>query len=84
MIGANTGIVSAVVADRLRRLRREAGLNRDALAAETGISRRSIVMHELGNVAGIRAEFLCRYADAFGVSIDYILGRTDKRSGIDG
>jgi transcriptional regulator with XRE-family HTH domain len=77
-------LIPAVVADRLRRLRREAGFNRDALARETGISRRSIVMHELGNVAGIRADFLCRYADVFGVSTDYILGRTDERSGSDG
>ena len=78
------GMIPAVIADRLRTLRREAGLTREELAAETGISRRSIVMHELGNVTGIRADFLCRYADVFGVSTDYILGRTDERSGTDG
>lgn len=52
MSGPGAGLIPAVVADRLRRLRRESGLNREALARETGLSWRGIVHHELGNVPG--------------------------------
>ena len=75
------GMIPAVIADRLRTLRREAGLSREELAAETGISWRCIVNYELGHVAGMRADNLFKYADVFDVSVDYLLGRTDEKGG---
>ena len=75
------GMIPAVIADRLRTLRREAGLTREELAAETGISWRCIVNYELGHVAGMRADNLFKYADVFDVSTDYLLGRTDEKGG---
>ncbi len=74
-------LIPAVVADRLRTLRREAGLTREELAAETGISWRCIVNYELGHVAGMRADNLFKYADVFDVSVDYLLGRVDAKGG---
>ena len=75
------GMIPAVIADRLRTLRREAGLTREELAAETGISWRCIVNYELGHVAGMRADNLFKYADVFDVSTDYLLGRVDAKGG---
>ena len=74
-------MIPAVIADRLRTLRREAGLTREELAAETGISWRCIVNYELGHVAGMRADNLFKYADVFDVSVDYLLGRVDTKGG---
>lgn len=75
------GMIPAVIADRLRTLRREAGLSRKELATETGISWRCIVNYELGHVAGMRADNLFKYADVFDVSVDYLLGRVDVKGG---
>jgi len=76
------GMISAVVAERLRKLRREAGLTRHELARESGVSWRCLANHEQGNLAGMRADILCAYADALDVSTDYILGRTDRRCAV--
>lgn len=74
-------MIPAVIADRLRSLRREAGLTREELAKMTGISWRCIVNYELGHVTGMRADNLFRYADTFDVSVDFLLGRSDEMGG---
>jgi transcriptional regulator with XRE-family HTH domain len=64
--------------ERLRTLRKEKSITQYRLAKETGISAPAIASYECGrNDPG--AFILCCLADYFGVTTDYLLGRTDKR-----
>ncbi len=62
--------------ERLKELRLERGLSIQALSKLVDIGVASICRWENGK-ADIRGEQLCRLADFFGVSTDYILGRED-------
>lgn len=82
-----------VLADRLRYLREEKGLSWDRLA-ETLKDQYGIQIHrdtlkfyeakgnhsKAGNNRAMKAEYLYCLADYYGVSVDYLLGRTDTRS----
>lgn len=84
---------SEVLADRLRELRKEKCLSWDSLA-ETLKSQYEIQIHrdtlkfyeakeghsKAGNNRAMKAEYLYCLADFYGVSVDYLLGRTDTRS----
>ena len=63
--------------ERIRELRLEHGMSQDAVGKITGVKRYSVYGYEKGNnypeVPGLIA-----LADYFGVSIDYLLGRTDN------
>ena len=62
---------------RLKQLRKEAGKNQQALADFLGVGRTTITHWE----SGFRQpdnETLGRLATYFGVSVDYLLGRTDE------
>ena len=82
-----------VLADRLRELRKEKGLSWDSLAEtlkaqyEIQIHRDTLKFYEAkkghskaGNNRAMKAEYLYCLADFYGVSVDYLLGRTDTRS----
>ena len=82
-----------VLADRLRELRKEKGLSWDSLAEtlkakyEIQIHRDTLKFYEAkkgnskaGNNKAMKAEYLYCLADFYGVSVDYLLGRTDTRS----
>lgn len=82
-----------VLADRLRELRKEKGLSWDSLAEalkaqyEIQIHRDTLKFYEAkkghskaGNNRSMKAEYLYCLADYYGVSVDYLLGRTDTRS----
>lgn len=65
-----------MLAKRLRQLRKATGANQAEIAALLGISREAYSMYETsrrqpGN------EMLRTLADHYGVSVDYMLGRTD-------
>lgn len=60
---------------RLRRLRERKGLSRRALSELCGLSKNMIAVYERGE-ADPSTETICRMADLFGVSADYLLGRT--------
>lgn len=63
--------------ERLKALRKSKGLSQSELAQELGVSVRSYHRYERGEInAPITA--LVAAADYFGVSADYLLGRTDK------
>lgn len=47
------------------------------LSEKTGMSRSAIANYERGNILP-GAYALCQFADALDVSVDYLLGRTDK------
>lgn len=64
--------------DRLRRLRTERMLTQAALGEELGLSESTVCMYERGEREP-SFNTLCRLADFFGVTTDYLLGRSDIR-----
>ena len=65
--------------ERLRELRREKGLTTTALASIIGCSNQTITKNESGNR---EPDFptLCKLADYFNVTVDYLLGHTNERT----
>lgn len=64
-------------AERIKNLRSEKGMSQEAVGKIIGVKRYSVYGYEKGNnfpeVSGLIA-----LADYFGVSIDYLVGRTDN------
>lgn len=66
--------------DRLATLRKNKKLSQEELAKKLNIDRTSIVHYENNNSGRIpRPDTLEQIADFFGVSIDYLLDRTDDK-----
>ncbi len=63
--------------NRIKDLREDRDLRQSDLARETGIDQRTISNYETGKTMP-DAYSLVRLADFFGVSIDYLLCRTDR------
>ncbi len=64
-------------AERIKDLRRKNGMTQEALGKIIGVKRDSIYTYEKGlNYPEVRN--LIILADYFGVSIDYLVGRTDN------
>lgn len=63
---------------RLRELRNENGFTQQDIADKVPCSRQFILGLEVGTKRAT-ADTLSRLADIFGVSTDYLLGRTDVR-----
>ena len=61
----------------LSALRRERNLSQRQAAAELGISQ-ALLSHYENGLREPRLEFVVRVCDYYGVSADYVLGRTDK------
>lgn len=66
--------------NRLKQLRKEKKLSQGKLAEETGISRDTIIEYEKPGAIPKRMDYTIQLADFFGVSVDYLLGRSDFRS----
>ena len=64
---------------KIRELRKRAGLSQEQLSKELKVSRSAVAMWE-SSVNEPDAETLSRIADFFGVTVDYLLGRTDEPS----
>ena len=64
--------------ERIKELREERGLSQDAVGKEIGVKRYSVYTYEKGK-AYPNAEGLIALAEYFDVSLDYLVGRTDKR-----
>lgn len=62
--------------ERLRKLREQKGLKRYVLSERCGLSSDAVRRYELG-IAKPTMDALQRIANEFGVSVDYLLGRTD-------
>ena len=63
--------------ERIKKLRLERGLTQDAVSKIIGVKRYSVYTYEKGlNYPEVRN--LIILADYFGVSTDYLLGRTDN------
>ena len=63
---------------RLKALRKERNVSQLKLALDLNMNQNSISRYETGEREA-DYETLIRFADYFGVSLDYLLGRTDKR-----
>jgi transcriptional regulator with XRE-family HTH domain len=63
---------------RLRKLRLEKGLKQEELAKEFNMSKATISNYER-NYRKIGIDLATKFADFFDTSVDYLLGRTDKR-----
>lgn len=67
------------LAERLYSLRKERGLIQEKAAKELGISLKSYCRYETGEREPT-ASTLARMADFYGVTIDYLVGRTEERT----
>ena len=63
---------------RLRELRKQRGLSMRELGRELGLSESAVSLYESGRRRP-NHDLLCRLADYFGVSVDYLLCRTEER-----
>ena len=68
-----------ILSERLFELRKEKSLSQEDAAKEIGIAYRSYRRYEAGEREP-DASTLVLVADYYGVSIDYLVGRTDKRA----
>ena len=64
--------------NNLRKLRKEKGLSQIAVQMQTGIEQALISKYENGERVP-PTETLMQLADFYGVSVDYIMGRTDHK-----
>ena len=64
---------------RLEELRREAGLNKAETAKALGLSYKTYIGYESGKREP-RSKRLIKIAKFFGVSVDYLLGRTKAKN----
>jgi transcriptional regulator with XRE-family HTH domain len=64
---------------RLKELREKSGLSQDALADKLDIPRTSVTHYESGDDRMPRQKRLNEIADFFGVSVDYLIGRSDTK-----
>lgn len=66
------------LSQRIFELRKEANLSQKQLGEAIGLSHKAISTLESGS-RGTSIEKLVALADYFNVSVDYLVGRTDKR-----
>ncbi|MBR6613142.1 MAG: helix-turn-helix transcriptional regulator [Clostridia bacterium] len=67
-----------ILGNRLKELRIEHKLQQTELADKFGISQSAVTSYERG-VREPNCDLLVKFADYYDVSLDYLLGRTDKR-----
>lgn len=68
--------------ERLVELRTEKGLSQKDAAADLGVSQALLSHYEKG-IREYSLSFLCKAAEYYNVTTDYILGRTQSRTGLD-
>ena len=64
--------------DKIQRRRRKLGLNQKQLADVSGITQATISRIESGKVKELKSQALKRLAKVLGVTVDYLVDRTDK------
>ncbi|NMP37122.1 MAG: helix-turn-helix transcriptional regulator [Clostridiales bacterium] len=68
-------------AERVTSLRHEKNISQKDAAAALGVSQ-ALLSHYENGIRECGLEFVCRAADYYGVTSDYILGRTQSRYGL--
>lgn len=71
-------LLGDMMQNNLRKLRKEKGLSQIAVQMQTGIEQALISKYENGERVP-PTETLMQLADFYGVSMDYIMGRTDRK-----
>jgi len=66
-----------IFSERLFELRKERAINQATLAGALGVSSHQVSKMEKAQRAA-SIEVMCALADYFNVSLDYLVGRTDK------
>lgn len=64
--------------ERIRALRKERNLTQAQVGLRINVTGRTYAYYESGERM-IPPAVLCALADLYGVSVDYLLGRTDRR-----
>lgn len=64
---------------RIRDLREDSDLTQKQVSEAINVPQRTYAYYETGERM-VPPNVLCALADYYGVSVDYILGRTDKRN----
>ena len=72
--------VKLTIGERLKDLRVERKLTLEQLAAEVGISKSALGKYESDNGKDISPYSISMLADYYGVSSDYLMGRTEQKS----
>lgn len=67
-----------ILSERLRQCRQECGLSQRKIAISCDITEKAYQNYEL-MTREPKLEILIRIADCFGVSLDYLVGRTEQR-----
>ena len=65
---------------RIRDLREDADLTQQQVGAAINVPQRTYAYYESGGRM-LPPQVLCALADFYNVSVDYLLGRTDKKEG---
>lgn len=68
-----------MLGEKIRRLRESREWTQAELARKVGITKSAISTYELG-IRTPSADVVCGFAKAFGVSADYLLGITERRT----
>ena len=68
--------IEALKYKRLRDLREDKDISQQEIAALLGVAQNTYSQYET-NERNIPVELLCRLADYYQTSVDYLLGRTD-------
>lgn len=69
----------ASLSENIYKLRKEKNVTQEEAAKGTGVVLRSYIRYEKGEREPV-ASVLIRMANYYGVTIDYLVGRTDERS----
>ena len=68
--------MSILFSERVKELRKEAGLKQSDLASALGTTQRKVSYWKIGKIEP-DLQTLCKIADYFKVSTDYLVGRCD-------
>lgn len=67
-----------MVFSRIRDLREDSDWTQEYVAEQLGIKQTTYSKYELGKI-NVPTEMFMKLADLYGVSVDYLMGRTDRR-----
>lgn len=74
-------VIKMPVYRRIRDLREDADLTQKQVGEAINVPQRTYAYYEAGERM-VPPNVLCALADFYGVSVDYILGRTDRREAL--
>jgi transcriptional regulator with XRE-family HTH domain len=71
-------VIVVTLSERIKLLRKEKGLSQQQLADEISVSRQAVTKYETGDIEP-SSEKIMQLSDFFGVSMDYLSGKSDIR-----